>query len=90
MSLHRQLCGTEGAENDHRTEKTSGTFSLSSDTFLYFGLCGRSKMGESLQRFLKLERGVLPIFRQRKSEMPIVLPAFWCDVEPAFCGEMLV
>ena len=90
MSLHRQLCGTEGAENDHRTEKTSGTFSLSSDTFLYFGLCGRSKMGEGLQRILKRERGVLSIFRQRKSEMPIVLPAFWCDVEPAFCGEMLV
>jgi hypothetical protein len=53
-------------------------------------MCGRSKMGEGLQRFLKLERGVLPIFRQRESETPIMLPAFWCDAEPAFCGEMLV
>lgn len=60
------------------------------DTFLYFGMYGRSEMGEGLERFLKREWGVFPIFRQRKSEMPILLPAFWCDVEPAFCGEMLV
>ncbi len=53
-------------------------------------MCGRSKMGEELQRFLKLERRVLPIFRQREFEMPILLPAFRCDAEPAFCGEMLV
>ena len=53
-------------------------------------MCGRSKMGESLQRFLKLERGVLSIFWQREFEMPIVLPTFWCDAEPAFCAEMLV
>jgi hypothetical protein len=90
VSLHRQLFGMEGAENDHRTEKTSGTFSLSSDTFLYFGMCGRSKMREGLQRFLKLERDVLSIFRQREFEMPILFPAFRCDVEPAFCAEMLV
>jgi hypothetical protein len=31
---------------------------------------------------------VLSIFRQRESEMPILLPAFWCDAEPAFCGEI--
>ncbi len=53
-------------------------------------MCGRSKTGEELQRFLKLERGVLPIFRQREFEMPILLSAFRCGVEPAFCAEMLV
>lgn len=43
-----------------------------------------------LQRILKLELGVLPIFRRRKPEMPIVLPAFRCNVEPAFYVDMLV
>lgn len=43
-----------------------------------------------LERILKLERGVLPIFRRRKPEMPILLPAFWCNVEPAFYVDMLV
>ena len=46
-------------------------------------------MREGLQRFLKLERSVRSIFRQREFEMPILLPTFWCDAEPAFCGEML-
>ena len=53
-------------------------------------MCGSSKMEESLQRFLKLERDVLSIFRNRKSEMPILLPAFWCEVKPAFCADMLI
>ena len=53
-------------------------------------ICGRSKMGKELERFLKLERGVLSIFRQREFEMPILLPAFRCGMEPAFCAEMLV
>ena len=53
-------------------------------------MCGRSKTGEELQRFLKLERGVLSIFWQGEFEMPIVLPIFWCDLEPAFSTDMLV
>ena len=47
-------------------------------------------MGKGLQRFLKLEWGVLPILRRRQSEMPILLSAFRCNVKPPFGGNMLV
>ena len=63
---------------------------LTARHFLYIGMCGRSNMREGLQRFLKLEWGVLSIFRECEFEMPILLPAFRCDVEPSFCAEMLV